>query len=57
MLIANPYTQQYAMTQDDEVEGRFLADVSMDVGDRYPTIYLLVNYLQKQFMVYHLLVF
>jgi len=30
---ANPYSQQYAMSQDDEVEGRFLANVSMDVGD------------------------
>ena len=30
---ANPYQQQYAMSQDDEVEGRFLANVSMDEGD------------------------
>jgi hypothetical protein len=30
---ANPYEQQYAMSEDDEVEGRFLANVSMDVGD------------------------
>lgn len=32
-LGANPYQQQYAMYQDDEVDGRFLANVSMDVGD------------------------
>ena len=30
---ANPYQQQFAMTEDDEVEGRFLAEISMDVGD------------------------
>ena len=30
---ANPYQQQFAMTEDDELEGRFLAEISMDVGD------------------------
>ena len=30
---ANPYQQQFAMAEDDEVEGRFLAEISMDVGD------------------------
>jgi len=30
---ANPYEQQHAMSEDDEVQGRFLANVSMDVGD------------------------